>query len=465
MGKYMINHSVHGYESVNIDDERICDPNSTVILVLDESTSASLYKYYNKVVDMLLSGTRLITICVGKESKIRKTIMMLMVSYRNYNVYRVDSLSLITSDYIGVVEQREPTLLEVQQYAGGDISAYSELNTILFGINELINAGDMTGLTAFLEQHLDSIQSSTELVEYLRRIADATNSGEVNALIDSLKSKLSASEGENESIRQELKHYKGENDKLTNSVTTLRKDVASANKKVLELQGQLDAAANTPVITSYKEVNTSLIRCKAQSIIYFKEISYARYTNSLVSNIIHILKKVYHLNIKLLIYDSRVGIPGLYKGVSILNANDYLASKQKILKDTTKYVIAEPNQMFIEDVLTSINPQFNVVIVYDRLGQQLDIVKGNNVTKIFVVNSAGGFSAVRPSLKVTPGNLIIASEPNIDGCISIPTIPGYSSMTDSAKISKYMKANSNDKSIISTILTAARVSMEAHGGV
>lgn len=92
-------------------------------------------------------------------------------------------------------------------------------------------------------------------------------------------------------------------------------------------------------------------------------------------------------------------------------------------------------------------------------------MKGNNVTKIFVVNSAGGFSAVRPSLKVTPGNLIIASEPNIDGCISIPTIPGYSSMTDSAKISKYMKANSNDKSIISTILTAARVSMEAHGGV
>ena len=104
MGKYMINHSIHGYESVNIDDERICDPNSTVIIVLDESTSASLYKYYNKVVDMLLSGTRLITICVGKESKIRKTIMMLMVSYRNYNVYRVDSLSLITSDYIGVVE-------------------------------------------------------------------------------------------------------------------------------------------------------------------------------------------------------------------------------------------------------------------------------------------------------------------------------------------------------------------------
>lgn len=466
MAKFIINHTLSGFEQADIDDSRLCNKDNTIVLVLDESTSTALYKYYNRVIDIILSGAKLITICVGKESKIRKTIMMLMVSYRNYNIYRVNSLSIVTDEYVANIEVREPSLLEVQQYVGGDISAYSELTTILFGINELINAGDLDGLKVFLEQHLESLDKSIDVVEYLKRISDATNSGELSSIIDSLKNKLDTFEKENSSIRAELKQYKGENSKLSDTVATLRKDVANANKKAFELQNQLDNATNSPVITSYREVNTSLIRCRAQSILYFKEISYARYTNSLVSNILNILKTIHHVNVKLLIYDSNVGIPGVYKGISILNSAEYLASKDKIIKSTVKFVVAEPNQMFIEDVLTSIDPQFQVVIVYDRLRQPIDIVSGNNVTKIYVVNSASNFAAVKPNIRVSLGSLILSSEANIDGCISIPEIPGYSQNTDSAKISKYMKLTNHDgKPIINTILNAARISMRPGGGV
>ena len=460
MSKFIINHSVFGYDTVDIDDKRIDSKDNTIILILNESTNNLMSKYYNRVIDIILSGAKLIMIAVGNESKIRKTLFMLAVSYRNYNLYKINNVSLINDEYLQSIENREPDLIEVQQFIGGDISAYSELNTILFGINELINSNDLNGLKTFIEQHINSIDSSVELIEYLKRVSDATNSGEMNNIIESLKEKMSNIEHENSSMRQDIKQYKNENSRLSTAVESLKKDVANANKKAIELKSQLENNTTCPIITSYKEVNTSLVRCKAQSIIYFKELSYARYTNSLVNNIVNILKTVHHMDVKLMIYDSRVGMPGLYKGISILNTNDYLANKSKILRDTTRYVITEPNQVFIEDVLTSISPQFQVVIVYDRMMQPIDIVSGNNVTKVFVVNSASNFEAMKPSIRFSLGSLIISSEQNIDGCISIPEIQGYSKGTESAKISKYMKlAGPDGTSIINSILTKARVNM------
>lgn len=473
MGKYIVNHTVSDFETVDIDDSRLCNSSNTVVLVLDESTSTSLHKYYNRVIDITVSGAKLICISVGKESKIRKTIMMAMASYRNYNIYKVDSIDTVTDEYIKMVINREPDLMEIQQYVGGDISAYSEINTILFGINQLINSGDLDGLKGFLENHLDSLESSMEVIEYLKRIADTTNSGELTNIIESLKNKLDSLNKENDNIKQELKSYRGENDKLSDTVTTLRRDVTVANRKVSELQNQLESSNDSPVITSYSEVNTTMIRCRAQTVIYFKEISYARYTNSLILNMVNLLKNIHHKDIKLLIYDSKVGMPGLYKGISILNTAEYLGNRSKILRDTVKYVVAEPNQTFIEDVLTSINPQFQVVIVYDRMKQMTNIVAGNNVTKIYVVNSASNLAAVKDSLRITPGNLIISSEPFVEGGIVIPEIPDYSQSSDSAKLAKYIKActisreankEPSKEPIISTILNKARVDIRPGGG-
>ena len=449
-----------GYETTKIDDNRLRNSDNTVVLVLNESASTNLHTYYNSVIDIILSGAKLICISVGKESKIRKAIMMVMASYRDYNIYKVGSSDIIDEEYIKAVENRNPDLAEVQQYIGGDISAYSELNTILFGINNLVNTGDIDGLKVFIENHIESIESSIEVIEYLKKLADSTNSGDLADLIESLKNKVAASSRQIDDLNADLKQYKGENEKLNDKVNSLTMDVNRANRKVSDLEDQLKSAGGSAVISTYSDVDTRIIKCKTQSIIYFKEISYSKYTNSLVMNLYSILKNRPNKRVKLMIYDSKVGMPGLYKGMSILNTTEYLSNKAKIIRDTTKFVVSEPNRVFLEDVLTSINPQFDIVIVYDRLRQAPDLVTGNNVTKIFVVNSLSNFESVKESIRIPPNSLVISNDDRIQGAIRIGDIPDYHTATDSAKMTRYSKLtiseNSNDR-IIATIFTKARI--------
>lgn len=465
--RFIINHDLSGYTRVEIDDTRLLDCNNIVVLILNDGTSTALHSYYNQVREIILSGAKLICICIGKESKIRKAIMMLMTLYKSYNIYRVESIDIVDDEYIAALEEREPDLTEVQQYIGGDMAAYSEINTILFGISNLVNTGDLEGLKVFIEQHVESLESSIEVIEYLRKSTDNANSGELNSIINILKSKLSENTKEVANLNAEVKQYKLDNDKLNDRVQTLSKDLQRVNRKAADLEDQLSSVGDSSaVISTYRELNTSLIRCKTQNILYFKEISYVRYTNSLINNLFLLLKNVYKDRIKLLIYDNRVGIPGLYKGLSIINTNEYLSNKSKIIKTTTKMVVPEPNPVFLDDILTSINPQFDVVIVYDRLRQPPDLVCGNNVTRTFIVNSASNLSAAKESIRVSPNNLIITNDSKIPGSLQIGSIPDYSNSTESARIAKYARlpasAGSSDK-LINAILTKARINI--NGGV
>ena len=388
--------------------------------------------------------------------------MMAMVSYRDYNIYKVDSISLITEEYVRAIEERTPDLTEVQQYIGGDISAYSELTTILIGINNLVNNGDMDGLKVFIEQHVESIDSSIEVAEYLKKLSDSTNSGDLMGIIENLKTKIDGQSKEITGLNTELKEYKGDNDKLQDRVNTLNKDVTRANRKIADLEEQLSNAGDSTVISSYRETSTSLIRCKTQHIIYFKEITYARYTNSLVLNMFDLLKTMFKDRVKLLIYDNKVGIPGIYKGLSILGTNEYLSNKAKIIRDTTKFVVSEPNPVFLDDILSSLSPQFDVVIIYDRMRQTPDLVTGNNVTKIFVINSASNYASIKDSIRIPPNSMIISNETNFPGAVKIGTIPEYNSATGSAKMSRYTRlplAEGSSEKLMNTILTKARITM------
>ena len=439
MSNYIINHSVDGFETTDINDNRLRDSDSTVILVLDESTSNDLVKYYNAVIDIILSGAKLYCIAIGKESNIRKPIMMAMTNYRNYNIYRINDISIADSDYINTILNREPDIEEVMQFVGGDISAYSELSVLIFGISNLVDAGDMNGLKTFIEQHVDSIGSSIEVIEYLKSIADKANSGSMQSMINNLKTKVEQYTRDINSLNSDIDQYRSDNEKLNDRITSLNKDLQKANRKAEDLAEQLEGSSSGQSIVTYSPLNVTLIKCKTQHIIYFKEISYVKYTNSLVLHLFKILKSVYNNKIKLMIYDNKVGIPGLYKGISILSSQEYLSNKDKIISDTGTFVVAEPNPVFLESILTNISPVFEVIIVYDRMRQAKDLVMGPNVTKIFVCNSESNLNNAREVLKMPSDSMIISSDPNIKNAFNISTIPDFNKATDSAKIAKYSK--------------------------
>ena len=161
----------------------------------------------------------------------------------------------------------------------------------------------------------------------------------------------------------------------------------------------------------------------------------------------------------------------------MVGSAEYLANKAVFLKSTERLVVVEPNPMIIEDVLTYASPAFDVVIIYDRLKQGNDIVTGNNIQKYFVINSYKDYVESKNILKITDTSHIITHTGGTlhsgvkytDGSptkvhvpkerLDIPKIDGYDRITDTAKVSKYMKLVSSisNKPVIGSIFERMRI--------
>lgn len=217
--------------------------------------------------------------------------------------------------------------------------------------------------------------------------------------------------------------------------------------------------SKSPVIKSYPETNISLIKCKTTYIIYFKEISQIPYINSLILNVFEALS-IKKLKTKLLVYDSKVGISSIYKPLNIVDSNTYMSKRDFFIKSVDKFVVVEPNPVILDDVLTYSADPFDVLIIYDRMRQQNDLVVGNNVVKFYIVNSSKDFKETQQAFNITDKSFIITRSASgvCEGALDIPKIDDYTKLTDSAKLSKYMKAmTSSNKYLIKTILDKARI--------
>lgn len=463
MSKYIVNHTVDGYETIpDITDERLVNSEGNdIIVVLDESTSSRLRDYYNSITDILLTRNKLCIIVVGKESKIRKPICTLSSTYRNYNLYKVDSKIVITTEYLDTIIERNPTIDEVQSFIGGDISGYSDINAILTGIESLVSDGNIDGLKQFIENHINSVEALPGVVEYMRKIVETTNSGELLDRIDDLKARVRDSLDKLELTEKENKTIKDENLRLIEDTAQIKTELSKAITKAKELEAQASSSSG-PVIKSYSEINTSMIKCKTTHILYFKEVSYVPYMNSLIIILMEAMK-LSKKRAKLLIYDSKVGLSTIYKPLSVISGNEFVSNKDNFIGHTEAFVAVEPNPTILSSILESMNPVFDVVIVYDRMRQLTNIVSGNNVTKYYVINSSKDFKEVQGQLRITDKTSIISRPGSSIGSevLNIPFIEDYNvpGTTNSAKISKYMKlkASGNNKPLISTILEKARI--------
>ena len=460
MARYTVNHDIAESDRREITDEELTlGEQGLVVVVLDKSTNDQLYSYYNKVLELILSKNRLILIMVGSESNIRKPICTLMCSYRCYDMYSVDSVNIIDKDYIENLESRESSYEEVQTFIGGDITAYSDLNTIFLGIENLVNEGNIQGLKVFLEQHISSVGSFTEVIDYMRRVVDSVNSGELQTKIKELKQVLEYTKRDLETKHREHKEAETENMKLKEDLVSSQKELTRAIAKTEELQNQ--SAPKATVIKTYTEINTALIKCKTKIVIYFKEVSRIPYINSLVLALIESIK-IRKIRVKLVIYDNKSSLSSVYKPLNVIGSAEYMSKRESFAGKTEVFVVVEPNAIILDDILTHNTPAYDVVVIYDRMKQANDIVTGNNVHKFFVINSSKDFNEVQSILKITDKSAIITRPDSRIGTevLDIPKIEGYSGLTGTSKMSKYMKIATaiSKKPLVSTITDRVRLS-------
>ena len=438
--KYIVNESVMGCERVEITDEKLInDRDQLVYVVLNESTAdaSCLKTYYNSIKAMLKNNVKVFIVMVAETSKIRGSICNLMQLFGNYNVYQVPDENFISSAYLDTLPERTVTYDEMAQYLQNDIVAYDDMDTVLQGVQECINRNDAEGLKTLIEGHLPTIEAAPTVFSQMKNSIDQANSGVLQDKIASIKAQLEEANELNEKKQTEIRQRESTIDDLNSSLKDAKRQLTQTKADMEELKLQVQNAG--PAIRSYQTVKTQLLKCKTEHIIYIKEISRIPYINSFVLMLQEMIKQFRYTS-KLLIYDNTSQAQVTYGNMQQVDSAAFESNKAVLLNKTPKFVVTEPAPQILKDILQSINPQFDVLIIYDRMKQATDLVEGNNVYKFWVVNSFNDYNTTKNLFKIDRTDTIITRPASriAPDVIDIPRIKAYEAETqDNGKFAKY----------------------------
>lgn len=473
MTKYLINENIHGYDKISVNDiDKANSLNSLFVVIIDKSCDSEVAKYYKFINRALKNNNRVITVGVNDENVAFKPIASMMTTFNSYDIYQVDGREYISANYLLTLEDREPDMAEVQAYIGGDVTAYSDMSTILFGIESLVEEGNIEGLKNYVEDRMLSIEKLTVTLNNMKKTCDVFNSNELIDAVNSLKEKekkLSDTIGDKDKTIEEIKF---DRDQKKVDLENLKRENERLKNRNNDLKAQTESGSS--IIRSYKEIHTQSINCRTKFVIYFKEISYVKYTNSLMLQLIKAIKlRNPNLKIKFIIYDTSSELYQVYNPLRIVSGSEYVANKTSIINKVETFVVSEANPTILQDILVS-EQCFDVVVIYDRIKGITDLVNGNNVTKFFVINSSTDYEKLKAILKINDTSFILTNASSTLGktketgtavkakvreFLDIPTIDGYTTTTDSSKTSKYMKLATEFTKVplIETIIKKSRI--------
>lgn len=459
MSNYIVDYDLPNFEKIEIKDiGSISNQDNNLIVVVRDTLNFN--DLYIGIKSYLSNNAGNIYLIFRQEIKDdMKAICCLLALYGVYNIYIIEKDDIITVEYIEKLFKRKPSLSEVITYISAEIGSYADLSVIINGIQTLSNNGDIGALKSFIEENIESIDSSVNMIEYLKKVLDLSNSGELENNINTLKEEIINLKSSVDNLNKECNTKDDKIESLVNSSEELKRKITvlEYEKSVMENNN----SNNAPVIYSYNEINTALIKCKVPIIIYIKEISYVQYVNTLINTIIEILH-IKEKKTKLVIYDLRTGINQIYKPLNVISGGDFINEKNNYMNYRDSFVVCEPNPIIIKTILESMSPIFDVVIIYDRMRNSKDVVTGNNVFKFWVINSSSDYEKSKDLLKISNKASIITRVNSSIGeeTLNIPTIEGFNGLTVSAKLSRYNGLKTSGRhsvELINTIFKKAKI--------
>lgn len=467
MDKYIFNCNIHGYIQITIGNDKLKDiKDSLIIFVVDKSLNEQLSECYVTIGEMLRHNNRVILLGIEDDNIVFKPLAALMATFNDYDIYNVIDKTSVLAPYLQEIESRSPGFEEVETYIGGDTIAYSELVTIMFGIQSMVEEGNTDKLDTFINQHINSISELSTTLDMMKKTCDMYDSHELDDRIRSLESHIKELSDSIDDKDRQISDAFRDRDSLKEISVEKDKKIAELTTKNAELS--TIAASGTSVIKSFNELSTSSIKCLTKQVIYFKEISYVPYVNTLIDRLLKFLA-IKKLKTKLLIYDSGNQMFQAYGNLQTIDGENYMSKKDNLINKVPAFVVAEPNQIVIKDILTS-DKAFDVVIVYDKMHTVNDVVTGNNVCKYYVMKSSTDYANLQKLLKINPdSNIITLANNAISGVkygninyLDIPFIADFNNSTDSAKTSKYLQLTSrhSGQKIILSILEKSHIQVK-----
>ena len=470
MAKYIFGSNIYGYEEHTTENfDKDVEKDDLLIIIVDKTVDDKIKDYYRIVDDALRKNARVVLIGIDDGNKIFNIIASNMVVFKCYDLYQVANKDAISAEYLIKLQERHPSIYEVQTFQDGDVVAYSDICNILYGIESLVEEGNIEGLKSHIERNIKSMDSLVSTINKMKSRYEEYNSDELNKAMDSLKAeidKLNETIKEKDETLDKEKHnrdeYKVEAENLKREITKIRATALAPTAKT--------EIVSEPIIKRYSTFDTTLESNNKAIVLYFKEVSYVRYTNTLITMLANWMEynnKVY----KLLIYDIESNMVKNY-GLDEVNGAYYTSNKDLVLRNKRKMVVTEPFQALVKDIITG-DKAADVVIIYDRLKQFDNIVQGNNVFTFFIANSSKDIKNILSERKynvIDTGRIITSTENSytdpsgkaefLDICkADLKDGERFSALTDSAKFKKYQKliTTRTKKSLMDEILATSHL--------
>ena len=462
MSKYLFNSNIHGYEASNIETfDKEVTKEDTLIFIVDKTCDEQTSKYYKLVNKALMNQAKVVLISIDDCNRTSGVLASNMLVYGAYGIYKIADREALSANYIIKALEREPDLDEAKVFVDNEVVAYQDMVTVLYGIQSLVSEGNIEGLTNHIERHVTSIEGMVVTLNKMKKVCELFNSDELldsiatlKKTIDELHDTLNDKEKQIEDVKHNRDEFKVETEGLKRELAKVKSSLPSSNE-----------SGSEHVIKNYMAYNT-LVHGSKVNIIYFKEISYVRYTNTLISMLYDKLDKL-KKNCKLLIYDNNNSFISRYT-LDVVNGKNYASDKDNIIKNKKKMVITEPFNSVLSD-LTS-NPSIHTLIIYDRLGFYEDIITGNCVTKFIVVNSAKDLEMASKikglgcdndeNIITNLNNKFKYDDNKPTNFLDIPSIAeNFSSLSDAAQFQRYNKLISSRThvNLLNTILKKAHI--------
>lgn len=401
------------------------------------SDANEMYRIMNKLVPVANKVALVITDTSDESAKL---LALIMTGYNKYGVFVVDDPLDIEEDYLDEIVQSNPSIEEVKAFVGQDIAAYGKTREV---VRELANSSTKSDTTIAdtVRNNRADIESLSGILEFLRTNLDKAK--------ENIKSSGTGS-GDGNSIEMErtLRQVRQLEGKLEDAVR--EKDMAEAKAGQLEreIEGLREFKARTQIETAKglvadrytpldmnKFVNAVAMGKKKpliKDVIYFKEVSPCRYINSFVVQLYKFFNSKQGVSCKLVIYDKKGYSNIRYGKLKVVDAGSYEKEKAaERLGDI--FVATEAARNIIEDLITD----NQIVIVYDRLGGNDDILYGRNVHHYDVINGAKEYAELC-KIRNIERNCVVTNFGTDKRMISIREIYDYKMMSTGGKMSAYV---------------------------
>lgn len=258
---------------------------------------------------------------------------------------------------------------------------------------------------------------------------------------------LESKQSELETIKTQLTSERTQNTYKNTEIENLKKEIATLKDKGEE--DEVNSEISNKGVGTYRTLQTQNISgVTVKHILYFKELSQIMGVSTLIDVFINKLKKN-SISYKLIILDDSAFIKDKYGNIPIYTYKDYVENKG-IALNKNEVVL---NSRVISPVEDYLHTETDIMIVYDRLRAEADVLSGGIVSRFIIANGTTDVTRARQHLGVSSYETIICPSESTPiktglGCIEIPV---------SAKIIAN-KGKNNSKSVAREVIISSLAS-------